>query len=194
MAQIGMANRSALGRITLGCATLEIQGESSCCGVLLAASYCRRLVSSAAQCFSAKFIADCDSLSIWFTDSGFCSKSQPYSYRDSEGTDAHQSQPYSESNSNSDRHADTNAARLSQSEGLADANASTWIPLAALDCFLTRSDYRCRPKQNPPAFTDGFWLITDYGFSCCRAALHRSFLRHHPPGGRTVDRLQGKPQ
>jgi hypothetical protein len=115
------------------------QGKDAQCscrngGVLLAASYCRRLDSSAAQCFSAKFIADSDSDRL--PDSGFCSKSQPYSYRDSEGTDAHQSQPYSESNSNSDRHADTNAARLSQSEGLADANASTWIPLAALNVFF----------------------------------------------------------
>jgi hypothetical protein len=152
MAQIGMANRSAIGRITLGCATLEIQGESSCCGVLLAASYCRRLVSSAAQCFSAKFIADCDSLSIWFPDSGFCPKPQSHSYRDSEGTDAHQSQSHSESNPNSVRHSHTNAARLSQSEGLADANASTWIPLAALNVFFGAFGLSLSPKAKPASF------------------------------------------
>jgi hypothetical protein len=151
MAQIGMANRSAIGRITLGCATLEIQGESSCCGVLLAASYCRRLVSSAAQCFSAKFIADSDSDRL--PDTGFCSKPQSHSHRDSEGTDAHQSQPYSESNPKSDRHSHSNAARLSQSEGLADANASTWIPLAALDCFLTRSQFLLQNKTRQFSLT-----------------------------------------
>jgi hypothetical protein len=132
------------------------QGKDAQCscrngGVLLAASYCRRLDSSAAQCFSAKFIADSDSDRL--PDSGFCSKSQPYSYRDSEGPDAHQSQPYSESNSNSERHADTNAPRLSQSEGLADANASTWIPLAALDCFLTRSQFLLQNKTRQFSLT-----------------------------------------
>jgi hypothetical protein len=132
------------------------QGKDAQCscrngGVLLAASYCRRLDSSAAQCFSAKFIADSDSDRL--PDTGFCSKSQPYSYRDSEGPDAHKSQPYSESNSNSERHADTNAPRLSQSEGLADANASTWIPLAALDCFLTRSQFLLQNKTRQFSLT-----------------------------------------
>ncbi len=133
MAQIGMANRSAEDGITSDCAIS--QGKDAQCScrnrarLLVVPGYCR-LGPSATQRFSAKFIAYSDSDRL--PDSGFCFNSQPKSDRDSKGADAHQSQSYSESNPNSERHSHTDAARLSQSEGLADANASAWIPLIAL--------------------------------------------------------------
>ena len=133
MAQIGMANRSPLGGITSVCAIS--QGKDARCScrnrarLLVVPGDCR-LGSTAAQRFSPKFIAYSDSDRL--PNTGFCSYSQPHPYRDSEGADAHQSQPYSEPNPNSDGHSDTNAAGLSQSEGLTDANASAWIPLIAL--------------------------------------------------------------
>ena len=83
-----------------------------------------RLGSSTAQRFRAKFIAHAELVSIRFADAGLCPEPQSDSYRNSEGADAYQSQPYSKSNPNSDRDSDTNAARLSRAECLADANAS----------------------------------------------------------------------
>ena len=96
-----------------------------------------RLGSSTAQRFRAKFIAHADSVSISFADAGLCPEPQSDSYRNSEGSDAYQSQPYSKSNLNSDRDSNTNAARLSRAECLTDANASVCIPLA-VHIFLKR--------------------------------------------------------
>jgi hypothetical protein len=101
------------------------------CGLLLAVSDSCGLVSSAAQRFSPKFISDANS--DRFSNTGFCPKPQSYSYRDSEGADSHQSQPYSESNPHSECNSDANAARLSKSECLADSHthAFTRISLGA---------------------------------------------------------------
>jgi hypothetical protein len=82
------------------------------------------LGSSTAQRFRAKFIAHADPVSICFADAGLCPEPKSDSYRNSERPDAHQSQPYSKSNPNSDRHSDTNAARLSRAECHAYANAN----------------------------------------------------------------------
>ena len=152
MAQIGMANRSALDGITLGCAIS--QGKDARCScrnrarLLVVLGDCR-LGSSTTQRFSAKFFSYANSDRL--TDTGFCSKSQPHSDCDSKRSDAHQSQPYSECNPNSDRHSDTNAARLSQSEGLADANASACVPLAALDVKRIRT--LAAAKTKPASFS-----------------------------------------
>jgi hypothetical protein len=127
--------------------------------VLLAASGCCRLGSSTAQRFRAKLIAHADPVSICFADAGLCPEPQPDSYRNSEGADAHQSQPYSKSNPNSDRDSDANAARLSRSECLADANASACIPLAVLHYFFeTPSRFLLYPKAKPASFAGGFRL------------------------------------
>lgn len=101
-------NCSARGGITLSCALFLGQDASCSCrdhSVLFAVSGDCRLDCSAWQHFRTNLLAHANS--DRFTHTGLCANPEPHSYRDAEVPDAHQSQPYSKSNSNSD--GDTNA-------------------------------------------------------------------------------------
>lgn len=95
--------------------------------MLRAASDCCRLGCSTSWRFRAKLLTHADS--DRFAHPRFRAHTQPNSYRDSKGPDTYQSEPYSKSNSNSDRNSDPNAAGLSRSKCHPDTNASSCVPL-----------------------------------------------------------------
>jgi hypothetical protein len=132
MAQIRAANRSMAAGITLCCAISAGQdGKRSCgCGnLLLAASDYRRMGCSTSQRFRPKLFTHAHSYR--FPDTGCKLDSEPYSYRDSKGSDQNHSQPNADPKTMS--HSNSNAV-VPRPEYNANTHthAFSCIPLAAL--------------------------------------------------------------
>ena len=156
--------------------TLDVLAVTAA-GLLVVPGDCR-LGSSTTQRFRAKFIAHAELVSIRFADAGLCPESQSFYYRNSEGADAHQSQPYSKSNPNSDRDSDTNAAKRCRAECLADANASACgfsatTALAPVREFLIFSGFRNYSLFNLPYQT----IFVNHRL--LKARLYRLANLHH---------------